>query len=81
MFNGDDDTAFELDATSVEPRDETILEIGAIPVELIKDKVVAASEFDGDETSAVKLEGAPTAPKDKACELLADCEFDNAGEK
>jgi hypothetical protein len=81
VFNGDDDTAFELDATSVEPRDETILEIGAIPVELIKDKVVAASEFDGDEASAVKLEGAPTAPKDDACELLADCEFENAGEK
>ena len=57
MLNGDDDTAFELDATSVEPRDETVLEIGAIPVELINDKVVAASEFDGAEASAVKTRG------------------------
>ncbi len=77
----DDGTAFELGVTSIEPKDDTVLETGAIPVELIRVEVVAASEFDSDEDSALKLEEIPVEPKDEARDVLVDCEFEDTGRK
>jgi hypothetical protein len=81
VFNSDEDPAFELDTASVESRDDMVLETGVIPVELIKDEVESASELEGDEDSALKLEEIPAEPKEEACDVLANCDLDNTGEE